>query len=261
MAVWGVAMVKDEADVIEGTVRHMAAEVDRLLVADNGSTDGTRDILDQLARTLPLTVVDDPEPAYYQSAKMTALADKAYAEGARWVVPFDADELWWAEHRVSDICRSAHPRSTVVYAALHDHIASADDVATPDPFRAMVWRRRDPQGLPKVAIRWIPGATIRQGNHGVEHPGGERGDWRLSICHFPYRSAEQMRRKAVAGAAAYAATDLPEGMGEHWRSYGRLVDRHGPGVMDDIWARYRFELSPSDAGLVHEVAPYRRWEG
>ena len=45
MITFGVSMVRDEADVIEGTLRHMADEVDELIVADNGSVDGTTDIL------------------------------------------------------------------------------------------------------------------------------------------------------------------------------------------------------------------------
>lgn len=258
--VWGVAMVRDEADVIEGVLRHMAAEVDHLLIADNGSTDGTRDILDRLATELPLTVIDDRDPAYYQSRKMTELADHAHSMGARWIVPFDADELWWGEGRVADVLAGAHRLATVVWGGLHDHVASADDLEDPDPFRALVWRKREAQSLPKVAIRWMAGCVIAQGNHGVAHPRGERGEWGLTICHFPYRSLAQFRSKASNGAAAYAATDLPEGMGEHWRSYGRLIDRYGPGVLDEIWLRYRYELAPSDAGLMREVPPYRRWE-
>lgn len=260
MSVWGVSLVKDEADIIEGTIRHMAGEVDALLVMDNGSTDGTREILHQLATELPLTVVDDPSGTFGQSGKITELADKAHAQGARWIVPFDADELWWGESRIAEVLSNAHHRATAIQAALHDHVASADDLDDPDPLRAMVWRRRDAQKLGKVAVKWVPGCVIRDGNHSVYHPLGERGDWALSICHFPYRSLAQFRRKAAKGAVAYLGSDVPEGVGEHWRSYGRLIERHGADVLDEIWLRYRYELAPSDAGLMREVPPYRRWE-
>jgi hypothetical protein len=74
MTVVGVSMVRDEADIIEATVRHMLANVDHVLVADNGSVDETRGILRALAAEHPgrLVVVDDDEPAYMQSDKMTA---------------------------------------------------------------------------------------------------------------------------------------------------------------------------------------------
>ena len=43
-------------------VRHTLGEVDHLLIADNLSTDGTREILAKLVdEGLPITLTDDPE--------------------------------------------------------------------------------------------------------------------------------------------------------------------------------------------------------
>jgi hypothetical protein len=47
-------------------------------------------------------VVTDREPAYFQAAKMTRLARAAARAGADWVVPFDADELWFADRGVAE---------------------------------------------------------------------------------------------------------------------------------------------------------------
>ena len=97
--VWGVSIVRDEVDVIGLTVRHLLDQgVSRILVADNCSVDGTRELLRSLARTTRrVAVVTDHEPAYYQSEKMTWLAHQAWRGGADWIVPFDADEFWFAE--------------------------------------------------------------------------------------------------------------------------------------------------------------------
>lgn len=100
----GVAVVKDEADIIEPTIRHMATQVDGIIVADNRSTDGTRQILDRLAGELPVTVVDDPEVGYYQSRKTTDMLHLARAAGAEWCVPFDADEIAYSPFgRIADV--------------------------------------------------------------------------------------------------------------------------------------------------------------
>lgn len=259
MSVVGIAMVKDEADVIAGTLRHMADEVDRLIVADNGSTDGTRDILADLARELPLKVENDPVPAYYQSEKMTAMADRAHAAGATWIVPFDADELWYAPDRIRLVLAGLPAEVTIAQATLYNHLRTAVDLDDPDPFRSMVWRQRHPGALPKVAVRWAPGAVIHQGNHGADHPNPVTVT-ALELRHFPARSAEQFTSKSLNGAAAYAtATNLPADMGAHWRSYGQLVEAHGEQVLADVFREHWWYLSPTDSGLVHDPAPYMRW--
>lgn len=260
MSVIGIAMVRDEADVIAGTLRHMADEVDELVVLDNGSADGTRDILSDLCDVLPLTVLDDPEIGYYQSRKMSQLAAKVAARDrdpiGTWIVPFDADEIWYGPRRIGDLLEETD--ATVAKAALYNHLPTAIDEADPDPFRSMVWRQREPGPLPKVAFRWQSGAVIHQGNHGVTLPLMVAKPL-LEIRHFPARSAEQFTRKGLNGAAAYAHTDLPETEGAHWRGYGRLVEAHGPAVLGDVFRQHWWYLSPVDAGLIHDPAPYLRW--
>src|SRR5262245_51477569 len=109
-------MVKDEADIIGFTVARMFGQVDEIIIADNGSTDGTRELLEQL----PVQLVDDPDPAYYQSRKMTDLAARAAAAGAEWVIPFDADEVWYSPFgRISDVLHG-QPTSAIATADLYD---------------------------------------------------------------------------------------------------------------------------------------------
>jgi glycosyltransferase involved in cell wall biosynthesis len=128
-----VARVKDEADIVEATVRRMLRQVDHVIVADNASTDGTRDILERL----PVELIDDPEVGYYQSAAMTGLALRAAAQGAEWVVPFDADEVWLPMHRgrIADVLGRLDDCVLVVEAPLFDHVPTGTTrpTATPSP--------------------------------------------------------------------------------------------------------------------------------
>lgn len=243
----GICMCKDELDVIEATVRQMAQEVDAVIVADNGSTDGTRELLEDLG----VIVQDDPEVGYFQSAKMSALAQEAVERfDADWVVPFDADEWWYSPFgRIADVLE-AHD-GAVATAAIYDHRATADDPEG-EPLERMGWRTTEPLPLHKVACRPLLRATITQGNHGAHYLTQVPLEGQLIIRHFPIRSVEQMVHKARVGAAAYAATDLPEDVGGHWRGWGKLTDEQ----IGDVFREYYWSADPSaDPDLIFDPCP------
>src|SRR5258708_29763826 len=78
MRLFGVTMVRNEADIIEAFVRHNLISLDGLVLVDHGSFDGTAEILAKLqAEGLPLRVVRDADPAYPQSETMTTLSRAA----------------------------------------------------------------------------------------------------------------------------------------------------------------------------------------
>jgi len=252
-AVWAVTMVKDEADVIERTLRHLAAQgVDGILVADNGSTDGTLEILERLATELPLYLATDREPAYYQAVKMTLLADWARQAGAEWIIPFDADELWFAPHGTLRSWLAAQ-RADVVTAQLFNLFPSA---------LAGGWvMDRKPHPMPKVAFRAFKDARLSTGNHYVERPGVRTGG--LRIVHIPWRSFEQFARKVRNGAAALALTDLTSDIGGHWRATGVLPDS----VMRDMWddllrglTERSLGWSPTGWGVAVDVTTWASWD-
>jgi len=266
---WAVTMVRDEADIVGATIEHLINEgVDGIIVANNGSTDKTWGEAAAAAHGtgVDLRMVEDPEVGYYQSRKMTALAEWAHREGASWIIPFDADELWYStgEHRLADTLRQMPPGVGVVQATLWNHFATALDLDDPLPFRSMVYRHEDAGALPKVAFRWHPDAVILQGNHGVEHPAnGQAGGIvaaGVELRHFPNRTSGKFGPKARNGAQAYAATDLGRDVGAHWRQYGELLERHGEEALREVWERWYWFLSPTDGHLVHDPAPFCRWE-
>jgi len=250
-------MVKDERDIIASTVTHMASQVDGLLIADNQSTDGTREVLKEVTALLdiPVVLVDDTQVAYQQSRKMTRLARLARESfNAQWIVPFDADEIWQAhgDWRVKDVLEEAHPSQQVVEAALFDYVASALDPDHPNPVVRIKWRRRHPAPLPKVACRWHKDLIIEMGNHSVNYGGfvPDRVDPQLVIAHFPYRSPEQVISKIRNGSQAYAATSLPDHFGAHWRGWGRILDEQGEDAIVDLFHKWHWREDPDSFHVI-----------
>jgi hypothetical protein len=217
--IWAVTMVRNEEVRIGGAVRRLVAGgVDVVVVADNLSTDGTRDVLADLARELSVIVVDDREPAYYQGAKMSRLSRAAARHGASWIVPFDADELWYGMGgTISERLRGL--RGDAAPAQVFDFLPGAD-VAGADPYVAFTRRTRAPVTR-KTAFRAHLLASVATGNHWVAQPVRQVRD-ALVIRHYPYLDFDHFVRKARDGVAALGLTDHSSGIAGHWRRWAAL---------------------------------------
>ncbi len=234
MRVVAVMMVRDEGDIIAYTLEHLLAEqVDEIVIANNRSVDATLPILLEYAQAFPVTVVDDPVIGYWQATKMTNLARDHCAEGD-WVVPVDADELWFATdgRPLGDMLRDCG--AGICSASPFVHVPSEHDHANDNPFLRIQRRVTHPEQMAKVAFRWSEGAEIEMGNHGVTGVPGNRLDGVIGVRHLQYRSLEQVRRKVTNGVEAYAATPLSEVIGAHWRS---LAAMDGP-ALQAWWDEY-----------------------
>lgn len=253
MTLVAVTMVRDEQDVIRHTLDHLLAEgVDRIVVADNLSTDDTRHILATYEIDHPerVVVLEDDEPGHYQDRKMTELARYAAKHcDATWVLPFDADEVWYSPHgTLAEFFASLPSEAALIVGTGWDHIVTDDDDPTvTNPYRRITHRRIRPQKLPKVAFRWQPDAWIDHGNHNVFNVAGtkERG---LEYRHFQYRSFEQMCQKVRQGKEAMEAADLHPTYGAHWRELGALND-------SDLFRKWRRLCE--EPGLTEDPAPVR----
>lgn len=234
-------MVRDEIDALPHTLAHLASEgVDGIIVADNRSVDGTRDWLAEADLGCELVVVDDPEVGYYQSRKMTGLVGQAVDRGARWVLPFDADEVWFngTEARSVRDTLAAYTQPTgALQARLYNHFpTSGDRKDEPNPFLRIRHRDPNPAPLRKVIVNGDRRVVLAQGNHDASGPEPfPKYDTPIEVGHFPWRSPEQFLTKIRNGYEAYQATDLAPEVGAHWRQYGEMLHREGPGVIRDVF--------------------------
>jgi len=252
--VFGIAMVRNEQDIIGPVLEHMLTQVDHIIIADNMSSDMTREIIEKY----PVTLVDDTNPAHEQSKKTTALALRAGHEGADWVVPFDADEIWYSPHYPTiKECLTHLDGTHVAPAAIYNHWSTSLDPQLYNPVKRMGYREQEPAKLHKVACRTATNLVIHEGNHNAQYGehGMDREMGQLVIRHFPYRSVEQFINKVRQGSAALKRTDLPEGVGIHWRHHGALLEARGPEAIHEIYYEHYWHENPLRDGLIFDPAP------
>jgi SAM-dependent methyltransferase len=241
----GIAMVKNEADVIEAFVRHNLAYLDAVVVIDNGSVDGTRQILVELRREgLPIIVFDDPIVAYMQAEIITAAYRKVVPVlKPRFVFLLDADEFIVTSSRevLYSQLRSLSPGSQATYAWRTYVPAPVNQTAGFDPLRSITHRRVSEQPWSKSIIVTHNAIDsrlkIQQGGHDVTVAGVSLRKSALKdavLAHFPVRSVDQITGKALVGWIAYLERNRQKkakDAGFQWKSlYERIV--YGDGLTE-----------------------------
>jgi len=246
MKLIAISRIKNEIDLVEAFVRHTLAVADRLIVLDNGSTDGTRQLLGRLTdEGLALEIVDDPTPGHFQWQRMTRLMHEA-ATGhhrADWILPLDCDEfVIFPQGRFTPPTDGPTPRPLVLRWRTHVPMP-ADDAANLNPVER-IRHRLESEG---VRVRKVivprhlaadPEVRLAQGSHFVAGADGEieaddhHGAY---LAHFPVRTASQYAAKVLIMSLQCAATPhyAPEWSVKLRRPYEIL--RHDPAAATELF--------------------------
>jgi glycosyltransferase involved in cell wall biosynthesis len=247
MRLGAVMMVRNEADIIEASIRHNLRLLDHLLVIDHCSDDGTATIVRALIEEgLPVSLVTDNSLAFRQGLRSTEGARWLFDhENADWVFPLDADELLKSPSRDTLEWGLGHA-SEGMHLRVRLQTYVADEYHDAAPFSVGRFRRRlaiETHTQLRIAIRrsFLGHDTqvVTDGNHLVvdtAHPGRDPGYPALSadivvIAHFPIRSARQVTNKTILGWLAHSLMHGPEGTAFHWRELFEEIKAHG--VVED----------------------------
>lgn len=231
MTTFGIARSYNEVDIIEWSMRRMVRQVDHIIIGDN-SNDGTEDILHDLAKELPLTVVYEDGAIYDQCEVMTDFAIRALRAGADWGVFFDIDEAWAArEGTLSEQFARVPDYIMIAIARNLNHCATnRDDPTDPDPMHRMGWRSQAVLPLNKVACRLREDIQVAFGNHAATYmaePYAASIEHIVQSRHYPYRSPEQFIKRVKHAWPQLRDSGLPETLGAHMRAYGLHLDEFG----------------------------------
>jgi glycosyltransferase involved in cell wall biosynthesis len=232
-------LVRDEQDIVRENLEfHLAQGVDEVIVTDNGSEDGTVEVVREYESQGVARLLFERADDYSQGRWVTRMARLAAAEGADWVINNDADEFWWPRAgSLRSVFEQLDDEVGIVVAHRRNFVPRTEDGR---PFwERMTLRERvslNPLGKPlppKLAHRADPQIEVAQGNHKVEGAQlGERlDDGSIEILHFPMRTYAQFENKIVKGGRAYGRNrELPQRTGRTWR---RLYEAWEEGTLRD----------------------------
>ncbi len=226
----GIALVKNECDIIEAFVRYNLRILDGLVILDHESSDNTRAILARLQdEGLPLAVLSGDEAPLRQAQRTNLLLDRVRATRTpELVVPLDADEFIRVGDRAAFVAAlAACPAGMAPLLGWMTYLPMAsDDPAELDPLRRIRHRRvGEPVPYWKAVMRRpaLDDERFRfsEGNHRIFDPAGRELPWGpvegVALAHFPVRSADQIRAKLCIGRMAERLSpDREPGHGVWW---------------------------------------------
>lgn len=214
-----IAIVRNAADLAPLTaLHHHLLGANSVWVIDNGSSDGTYEILRDLAARVPGLRVDRDEGPFDQARMATDMANTLLREGHRLIVPFDSDECW--DLSIPRLARFMAERQVNAVTGTVVNYVQARSVLVPAPGSWRLAGRRverpmDPGDLPGsmkeerhsfVQLIFAPkmlavppvGETVSivKGAHSIQYEGRIAMRWRRVAClHLPLRAASELEKR------------------------------------------------------------------
>lgn len=246
-----VCVLRNAVDILPLLIGHyLHAGFDRICFVDDGSTDGSRELLGAVsARTRRMTVVDHNASTFDQRRLINDQVNDLIAEGFSLVVPFDMDEFWMLDvPRITSACdfgasciirgrwvnfvqaRHQAEASTAALCAIRYRVPNADRASREEvtEFR----RGFVSVQLSKVAVWTSEPVLLSRGRHSVKQGPTKKYPAEMEILHVPLRNRAEIGRRAID----YAARTAPFDKGRtNWQSKF-FADAVGAGHADDVWS-------------------------
>jgi Glycosyl transferase family 2 len=228
-------LVRDEVDVIRTFLEfHYARDVDFIVATDNGSTDGTNDVLKLYERDGRLSLIDDPSELS-QEAQVTHMARLAASDfGADWVINSDADEFWFARQgTLREVLDSMRRRVGRVRCSWSHFPPRPGDSFFADRMTARLCVPQPPRfhHQRKLVHRADRTVVVAGGNHDASGRKLRRAtkDSPIDVLHFPLRSRAQFERKFLRWFDILPS--LPP-------RYQEVYEAYQEGRLDQLWESY-----------------------
>ena len=231
----------DEADIVEAFIRHNSHYVKHHVIIDNGSTDGTLEILHSLKNEgVPLSLYKNNGISFSEQSFMTFLYERAVEDhGADWIVCLDCDEF--IDDRavpggLAGVLSNVRSDAPAIKMAWHQYFYTKSD-----DYAELITPKRITRRLPgnydsKVIVRGnLVGHDVVMDNgcHDVFIDGSYHPNVKIIpdiyLAHYSERNTYQTIVKFVRGWVKAKAADQPtrdRGVATHYRGpFEALRDR------------------------------------
>ena len=247
--IYSLLVVKNEADIITASLTDACRWSDKIIVIDNGSTDGTWEAVQALALTHPQVI---PwlryEGPFHIGLRARAFRAFRHELTCRdwWCVRLDADEFFVGDVRaflasVPRTCRTVKKASrdyvlTVEDLEEHDFSGSFEDNR---PFiRSFLPQRRQERRFMRHNPLWIWSEKWR-----YPHPWGRVFSKPIEVEHYQYRSPRQMEQRFLTRQQAKSdgCGSFKHEKGGSWRDYlmsrRQLQEKHLLDALPEAFAK------------------------
>jgi len=210
-------IVRDECDIVAHNILfHARHGVDTFAILDNGSLDGTFELLESLRQSYEIALFRDVDGFRKEERSMFLADHLRHGLGVSHLISNDADEFWVPRSDSLKSLVAAH--SPVKYVPRYNFIVQRKEVERldyeffdstflvirPPAFQPPSPDPNTPLVVP-MALRAVPGKVfcaieglrrIFKGNHSVMHDAGAVAETTEAVVlHYPVRSYEQFARK------------------------------------------------------------------
>ncbi len=251
-------IVKNEEDIIEQTLRDAARWSDKLIVLDNGSSDKTWEIVQSLAKELPVIIPFVQDFQSFHDGLRAIMFNKfkvELTENDWWCIRMDADEFYHDDPR--QMLQNIPHKYKLVYKASIDYFITHEDL---EDFKFTGNFSED-----RSKIKYYQPYTwseIRFVRHSdklkwdikkiVPTPAGLIYPHQIRVLHYQYRSPEQMRKRFETRLIA--------------KNENKRTFKHEKGVDWKFYLKYRNELVCHNEGEDYTILgnrnkfnkPYKR---
>ena len=264
-------IVKNESDIIADNIKfHAHHGVDHFVVMDNGSNDGTYEILKSLTQDydIHLCVKEDQTYEFRRWRMETFEMASQHFSYPDLVISCDGDEFWMPKNGKQSLKECLDFESRINTAKRYNMVHGEDFdfeskryYETPLKVQCPILYDRSEQISndcaailltkigPKVAVNPYGLLSINGGSHRAKHLGHMKKDVvqpDINVYHYPIRSYQQFEKNIIHRKELLKRKDIK--MGDHYRRWVRLYDE------GTLFEEYKeFFLSPQTQAALEKV--------